>query len=74
MATWTIETLERNVADGGFTVAHWRVTETETVGEAADALTYSAFSYRTVRFTPDTSSDGFIAFDALTEANVLDWV
>ena len=30
MATWTIANLERNVADGGVTVAHWRVTESET--------------------------------------------
>jgi hypothetical protein len=74
MATWTIENLERNVADGGVTVAHWRVTETETVGEGDDAVTYSASSYGTVSFTPDASADGFIAFDALTEANVLGWV
>ena len=33
MATWTIANLERNVSDGGVTVAHWRVTESETVGE-----------------------------------------
>jgi len=74
MATWTIENLERNVADGGVTVAHWRVTETETVGEGDYAVTYSASSYGTVSFTPDASADGFIAFDALTEANVLGWV
>ena len=33
MATWTIANLERNLADGGVTVAHWRVTESETVGD-----------------------------------------
>jgi hypothetical protein len=74
MATWTIATLERNVADGGVTVAHWRVTETETVGEGDDAVTYSASSYGTVGFTPDADADGFIAYDSLTEANVLGWV
>ena len=74
MATWTIANLERNTADGGVTVAHWRVTETETVGEGDDAVTYSASSYGTVSFTPDASADGFIAFDALTEADVLGWV
>ena len=74
MATWTIVTLERNVADGGVTVAHWRVTETETVGEGDDAVTYSASSYGTVGFTPDASADGFIAYDDLTEADVLGWV
>ena len=74
MATWTIANLERNVADGGVTVAHWRVTETETVGEGDDAVTYSASSYGTVGFTPDASADGFIAYDDLTEADVLGWV
>ena len=74
MATWTIANLERNVADGGVTVAHWRVTETETVGEGDDAVTYSASSYGTVGFTPDADADGFIAFDSLTEADVLGWV
>lgn len=74
MATWTIANLERNTADGGVTVAHWRVTETETVGEGDDAVTYSASSYGTVGFTPDASADGFIAFDSLTEADVLGWV
>jgi len=74
MANWTIANLERNVADGGVIVAHWRVTETETVGEGDDAVTYSASSYGTVGFTPDASADGFIAFDDLTEADVLGWV
>ena len=74
MANWTIANLERNTVDGGVTVAHWRVTETETVGSGDDAVTYSASSYGTVGFTPDASADGFIAFDSLTEANVLGWV
>jgi hypothetical protein len=74
MATWTIANLERNVADGGVTVAHWRVTETETVGEGDDAVTYSASSYGTVSFTPDADADDFIDYDDLTEANVLSWV
>jgi len=66
MATWTISTLERNTADGGVTVAHWRVTE-----EDGD---YSASSYGTVGFTPDASAEGFIAYDSLDEATVLGWV
>jgi len=70
MATWTISTLERNTADGGVTVAHWRVTEEETVGEN----TYSASSYGTVGFTPDSSAEDFVAYDSLDEATVLGWV
>ena len=74
MATWTIANLEHNVADGGVTVAHWRVTESETVGTGDDAVTYSASSYGTVGFTPDADADGFVAYDDLTESAVLAWV
>ena len=70
MATWTISTLERNLSDGGVTVAHWRVTESETVGD----VTYTASSYGTCGFTPDASDSGFVAYDSLTEADVLVWV
>lgn len=74
MATWTIAQLERNTSDGGVTVAHWRVTEEETVGTGDDAVTYSASSYGTVGFTPDASAEGFVAYADLSEATVLGWV
>ena len=74
MATWTIANLERNVADGGVTVAHWRVTESETVGTGDDAVTHTASAYGTVGFTPDADADGFVAYDDLTESAVLAWV
>ena len=63
MATWTIANLERNVADGGVTVAHWRVTESETVGTGDDAVTYTASAYGTCGFTPDADADDFVAYD-----------
>jgi hypothetical protein len=66
MATWTIANLERNVADGGVTVAHWRVTEVD--GD------FSASSYGTVGFTPDADADDFVAYDNLTEEVVMGWV
>jgi len=70
MATWTIANLERNLADGGVTVAHWRVTESETVGDE----TFTASAYGTVGFTPDPDDPSFVAYDSLTEADVLAWV
>ena len=70
MTTWTIANLERNLADGGVTVAHWRVTESETVGDD----TFTASSYGTVGFTPDADADGFVAYDSLTEEVVMGWV
>ena len=66
MATWTIGTLERELADGGVTVAHWRCTDVD--GD------FSASSYGTVGFTPDPTASDYIAYDSLTEANVLAWV
>src|SRR6056300_68541 len=63
---WSIANTERNTDDGGVVVAHWRCTAED--GE------YTASSYGTVGFTPDASADGFIAFDDLTEADVLGWV
>ena len=74
MTTWTIATLERELADGGVTVAHWRCTEEETVGTGDDAVTYSASSYGTVGFTPDPTASDFLAYDSLTESDVLEWV
>ena len=69
MTTWTISTLEHNTADGGVIVAHWRVIETETVGED----TYTASSYGTCGFTPDPSAADYIAYADLTEADVIGW-
>ena len=66
MTTWTISTLERELSDGGVIVAHWRATAVD--GD------FSASSYGTVGFTPDPSASGFIAYDSLTEADVIGWV
>jgi len=65
MTTWTISTLERTLADGGVTVAHWRCTAVD--GD------YSASSYGTCGFSPDPSDPSFVAYDSLTETDVLQW-
>ena len=64
--TWTIAQMERNVADGGVTVAHWRVS--------AEDGDYTASAYGTCGFTPDPSSPDFVPYDSLTEDFVLHWV
>ena len=66
MTTWTIGTLERTLDTGGVVVAHWRATAVD--GD------FSASSYGTCGFTPDPSAAGFIAYDSLTEADVVGWV
>jgi hypothetical protein len=66
MTTWSIANLERTTADGGVTIAHYRATLTD--GD------YSAATYGTVSFTPDPDAEGFVPFESLTEADVLEWV
>ena len=63
--TWNISTLERNT-DNGVVVAHWRATDVD--GD------HSGSSYGTCGFTPDASADGYVAYDNLTEENVVGWV
>ena len=71
---WKILTLESNTADGGVTAAHWHVSAEETVGTGDDAVTYTASSYGSCGFIPDSSADGFVSYADLTEAQVLNWV
>ena len=44
--TWTISTLERNT-DNGVVVAHWRASDSETVGEVDRKSTRLNSSHRT---------------------------
>jgi len=62
---WNISTLERNT-DNGVVVAHWRASDSD--GD------HSGSSYGTCGFTPDASADGYVAYDNLTEENVIGWV
>ena len=64
--TWTIAQLERNTDSNGVVVAHWRASDVD--GE------HSGSSYGTCSFTPDSSADGYVAYDSLTEADVISWV
>ena len=63
--TWTIATCEHEVATGGITVAHWRVSAVD--GD------YTASAYGTCGFTPDPAAPGFKPYDQVTEADVLGW-
>ena len=72
MATfnWSIANTERYLDTGGIFVVHWRVTAEETVGDE----TFTASAYGSVGFTPDPDDPSFVAYDSLTEADVLAWV
>ena len=64
--TWTIAQLERNTDGNGVVVAHWTASDVD--GE------HTGSSYGTCGFTPDATADGYVAYDSLTEADVLAWV
>ena len=64
--TWTIAQLERNTDGNGVVVAHWRASDVD--GD------HSGSSYGTCGFTPDATADGYVAYDSLTEADVIAWV
>jgi hypothetical protein len=64
MATiWTIETLDRDIATGFVTTAHWTAMAID--GE------YSASTYSTVSWIKNNPT---IPYENLTEATVLNWV
>jgi len=61
--TWKISTLDRDVATGFVTTAHWTATAVD--GE------HSASAYATVSWPEGTPA---IPYANLTEATVLEWV
>jgi len=61
--TWTINQLDRQTSDGLVTTAHYTVN-------AVDGK-HTAGSYGTVGFE---RGDTFIAYESLTEAQVIAWV
>jgi hypothetical protein len=66
---WKIEQCARELADGGITTAHWRVTASQTVAD----VDYTATSYGTCGFTPDPASGDYTPYADVTETEVLQW-
>jgi len=64
--SYKIDKMVRNTSDGG--VVRVRAIASMTDGD----ITVSDMVHAS--FTPDASADGFIAFDSLTEADVIGWV
>lgn len=62
---YTISQLDRNTS-GGVTQAHWTVSKTS--GD------HTASAYGSCTFTPDPTAEGYVAYDSLTEENVITWV
>jgi len=64
--TWTIATLERNTADDGVVVAHWRAADVD--GD------HSGSSYGTCSFTPNAEAEGYTAYADITAPQAIGWV
>ena len=63
MITWKVEQMDRQASDGLVTTVHWRVTEQDD--------DYVASAYGSVGLE---RGDDFIAYDLLTETQVIAWV
>ena len=64
--SYTIDKLVRNTSDGG-------VVRVRAIASMVDGdITVSDMVH--ANFTPDASADSFVAFDSLTEADVIGWV
>ena len=73
--TWNVTNLEyNNDSDKGVIVAHWQATDSEVVGEGESAVTHSGRYYGSLSFVPDASKSEYIAYDSLTESDVVGWV
>ena len=69
--TWSITNTEyNNDSDKGVIHASWTAQETETVDGVDHTGTVSGME----SYTPDSSAAGYVAYDSLTEANVVAWV
>ena len=69
--TWSITNTEyNNDSDKGVVHAAWQCTDSETVSDVVHTGTVSGME----SYTPDASAEGYIAYDDLTEADVIAWV
>jgi hypothetical protein len=66
--TWSVSDMQHNDSDGGVTIVYWSMVAQNDSGNE------SAQEGGKLRLTYDASSSDFIAYDSLTEADVLGWV
>ena len=69
IVTWSVTDMKRDVASGGVKLVYWSCVaadDTHTECTASDG--------GKLRLEPDASTEGFVAYDDLTETTVLGWV
>ena len=67
--TWTVSNMTHVDADGGVILAYWSLIA-QSDGEGGETATEGGKA----RFTYDASDSDYIAYDDLTEADVLGWI
>jgi len=68
---WKITKTEYNTnSDKGIVHAAWECTNSEVVSGVTHTGTVSGME----SYTPDASAAGYVAYDSVTEANVIDWI
>jgi len=65
--TWTIPTLEHEIADGGVYIAHWRCSGVDEDGNSASA-------YGTCGLTYDASAADYTPYADITKDQAQGWV
>ena len=72
---WKITNTEyNNDSDKGVVHAAWQCTDSEVVGSGDSAVTHTGTVSGMESYTPDASAAGYVAYDSLTEANVVAWI
>ena len=67
--TWSVNNMTHVDADGGVILAYWSLVA-QSDGSGGETATEGGKA----RFTYDASSSDYIAYDDLTEADVLGWI
>jgi hypothetical protein len=67
--TWSVTDMQHTDADGGVFLVYWSM-----VAASDGDPSYTASEGGKLRCEYDASAAGYIAYDALTEADVLGWV
>ena len=67
--TWSVSNMTHVDADGGVILAYWSLVAVSD-GEGGETATEGGKA----RFTYDASDSDYIAYDDLTEADVLGWI
>ena len=72
---WSITNTEyNNDSNKGIVHASWTCSDSETVGLGNSAVVHTGTVSGMESYTPNPGEDGYLAFDDLTEANVISWV